>query len=63
MSQVILWVDQTSFKRLVRGEEFAARHDQSTMENIQIIVPTSAVSTFEEKEDGIQFNIFKKELW
>ncbi|KON87432.1 hypothetical protein AF332_11740 [Sporosarcina globispora] len=63
MDQVLMWVDQESLKKFIRGEEFTAWSDQGSSELVQVSVPSKAIATFEEKSGSIQFNLFKKELW
>jgi hypothetical protein len=63
MGYVIMWVDRPNFKKFMNGKEFTGWNDQSTLDIIQISVPTTAIITLEETEDGICFNCYKKDLW
>lgn len=63
MDQVLMWVDQESLKKFIRGEKFTAWSDKSGNEAVQISVPSKAIATFEEHSGSILFNIFRRELW
>jgi hypothetical protein len=63
MSNVIIWVDRFNFKRFIKEESFTGWSDQSTYDHIQIIIPVTAIITFEEREEGICFECYEKELW
>jgi hypothetical protein len=63
MDGVILWVNQTEFKTYLNGKQFSAWNDQSNSENIQLIIPKSAILSFEESSSSLKFEIYEKSLW
>jgi hypothetical protein len=66
MEELILWTSIAGFKNIHNNKNFFAYSEKSDMNNLQIIIPFSAVCTFEESsdtKDGIQFYCYEKELW
>jgi hypothetical protein len=66
MGELILWTSTTGLKNIKNDNKFFAYSEKTELNNLQIIIPISAVCTFEEsniKSEGIEFYCFEKELW
>lgn len=63
MKQVFMWVDRSNFILFSRGKEFIGWNNESTLESIQISLPTSAIITLEQLEEGIRFKCHEEVNW
>jgi hypothetical protein len=66
MGQLILWTSIQGFKNVSANKQFFAYSNKTKQNSLQIIVPMSAVCTFQEsglEAEGIEFHCFQKELW
>lgn len=59
-----IWTSVHGVMNLIRGVECFGQNKESSLYNIQISVPTSAIMTMEVKNDStVEFFCHRKELW
>ena len=66
MGQVALWTSTEGFKNANNNKNFYAYSEKTELNNLQIIIPFTAVATFEDsrnQKEGIQFYCYEKEIW
>lgn len=59
MAKIVIWVDLENFTRVQNGLPARGFIDQSTTENIQLVLPISAVT----EDDFTSFIILGKQDW
>lgn len=64
MAKITLYLDEYNFNYLMSNKSFQGWSDESTVENIQISLPLSAIGTYDHHGNGsILFKCHPKENW